>query len=171
MKIKIEGKDVRDTEFASEKILLDTNLLVFAHNKGSAHYSNASCILVASLQGELKGYLSTQNLLEFYSVMTNPRKIRPTPSSSDVLGICTDLLLSSKIRKIFARETATKEAIELANEKGLRGPQIFDCLLAVTARQNQIDRIWTDNISDFKYFEELITVENPLSMQWELVIG
>ncbi|MGI0078658.1 MAG: PIN domain-containing protein [Nitrososphaerales archaeon] len=168
MKIKVDGKDVADTEYAQEKILLDTNLLVFAHNRGSPHYAKASRILVASLQDALRLYISTQSVLEFFSVMTNPRKIKPTPSSQDVTRICSDLLLTRKIRKIFP-QTATGEAIEIAEKKSLRGPQIFDCLLAVTAKQNQIDRIWTENLSDFKYFEELVAVENPLEMEWELV--
>jgi len=76
--------------------------------------------------------------------------------------------LSRKIRKIFPHETSTRETIEIAEEKSLRGPQIFDCLLAVTARQNRIDRIWTDNVSDLKDFEAFIAVENPLVMDWKL---
>ena len=96
MKIAVDGKDVADTKYAREKILLDTNLLVFAHNRGSQHYSKASCILVASLQGGLKAYVSSQNLLEFYSVMTNPSKIKPTPNALDIRRACSDLLLSRK---------------------------------------------------------------------------
>ena len=169
MKITLDGKDVADTKYAREKILLDTNLLVFAHNRGSQHYQKASCILVASLEDALNAYVSSQNLLEFYSVMTNPSKIKPTPSPRDILGICSDLLFSRKIRKIFPHEDAAKEAIEIAGKKTIRGPQIFDCLLAVTARHNHIDRIWTDNVSDLRHFEEFVPVENPLAMEWELV--
>jgi uncharacterized protein len=166
IKITIEGKEINYSRYVSEDILLDTNILVFAHHKGSQYHSKASCILLASLQGSIRACISGQNLLELFSVMSNPRKVKPTPSSSDVSRICSDLKLSRNIRKIFPNEIDYKEAIEFAGEKALRGPQIFDCLLAITARQNQIDRIWTDNVSDFRNFEESITIENPLLMNW-----
>ena len=77
---------------------------------------------------------------------------------------------STKLAKIFPRENATVEAIELAKQRNLRGPQVFDCLLAVTARQNQMDTIWTENTSDFMQFEEFMDVENPFNRDWKLGI-
>ena len=53
IEIRLEGKDVRDTRYSNEKILLDTNLLVFAHDKASLDFPKASCIFLASLQGHL----------------------------------------------------------------------------------------------------------------------
>jgi hypothetical protein len=59
------------------------------------------------------------------------------------------------------------EAIEFASEKGLRGPRVFDCLLAVTARRNQVDRIWTDNISDLKHFDDLFLLPWKTLWKWD----
>ncbi|HZW54978.1 MAG TPA: type II toxin-antitoxin system VapC family toxin [Nitrososphaerales archaeon] len=169
MKVRLNGVEVELTSYASENILLDTNILVFANHKGSAYHSKASCIVLASLQGSLKAHVSSQNLLEFYSVLTSSKRVKPLPSSSEISRICSDLLLSRKLKKIFPNEDAITEAIEIAREKALRGPQIFDCLLAVTARMNKIDRIWTDNLSDMEHFSDSLHVENPLSMEWELL--
>jgi predicted nucleic acid-binding protein len=38
--------------------------------------------------------------------------------------------------------------------------EIFDCVLAVTAKENSIDIIFTENIADFKHYK-FIKVLNP----------
>jgi len=169
MNVKIDGKDIVKTQYHISRILLDTNLLVFANHKGSPFHLKASCILIASLQGDLKAYLSSQNLLEFYSVMTNSTKVKPSPRAVDISRICLDFLKSNKITKIHPTENAATVAVQIASEKGLRGARIFDCFLAVTAQENQLDRIWTDNVSDLNHFAGLhAIVENPLEMDWEI---
>lgn len=169
IRVRVDGGDIAHSRYQASKILLDTNLLVFANHKGSPFHEKASCILIASLQGDLKACISSQNLLEFYSVMTNPSRVKPAPSISEISRICSDLWKSNKIKKIYPHENAALEAIEIAKEKGMRGPKIFDCLLAATMKKNRIDRIWTDNVSDLKHFDDLlVVVENPLEMEWEI---
>jgi predicted nucleic acid-binding protein len=167
-RISLNGKAIENTQYSSEKILLDTNLLVFAHHKGSPYHSKASYILLAALQDDLRAHISNQNLFEFFSVMTAPGRINPTPDVNDISRICSDLLASHNLRKIYTYESAIKETFEMVKQRKLRGPKIFDCLLAITARQNKIDRIWTDNIADMKHFEDFISIENPLLMKWKL---
>jgi|SRR5579872_290743 len=171
MRIEVDGKDIKLTGHVNRKILLDTNILVYAHIQDSRHHRSASSILIASLAGPLNAFVSNQNILEFYSVMTNPRKIlRPSPKISEVHDICKDLWQSKKLGKLFARGNATFEVIRLSREKNIRGPQIFDCLLAVTAIQNKIDVIWTENVGDFDLFKESIEIENPLIQDWKTIM-
>jgi len=47
----------------------------------------------------------------------------------------------------------------------LKGGDIFDAMLAFTAK-NEVDFLWTENISDLKRFE-FLKVENPLTWKWE----
>ena len=51
------------------------------------------------------------------------------------------------------------------------GHVIYDCLLVVTAKQNHIDRIWTDNVSDLENLVTDLLVENPLELKWDLSQG
>ena len=171
MRVEVDGKDIKLTGHLNRKILLDTNILVYALIRDSRHHKSASSILIASLAGPLNAFVSTQNILEFFSVMTNPRKVlRPSPKISDIQDICTDLWQSKKLGKLFARGSATMEAIKLSREINIRGPQIFDYLLAITAMQNKIDVIWTENVGDFDYFKESIEIENPLIHDWKTVM-
>ncbi len=168
MRITVDGQDVEKTPYATETILLDTNVLVYAHNKSSPKHHQASCILIAATQGSINAYISHQNLLEFYSVMTKPRKLTLSPPLREVQEICIDLWDSHKIRKIFPNEKTTIEAMKIAAANGLKGAQIFDCTIALTARDNQVDHIWTENVSDFKQLD-FIHAENPLTRNWQLV--
>jgi predicted nucleic acid-binding protein len=38
--------------------------------------------------------------------------------------------------------------------------QVFDCVLAVTAKENNVDTIYTENVTDFKHFK-FVKVKNP----------
>jgi len=168
MKIMVDGEDVEKTQYATLKILLDTNLLVYAHNKSSPKHTQASCILIAATQGYIDAHITHQNLLEFYSVMTNPRKVTPSPPIREIQEITLDLWDSRKIKKVFSKEKTTSEAIRIATANGLRSAQIFDCTIALTARDNHIDYVWTENVSDFKQLD-FIKAENPLTMIWQLI--
>lgn len=168
MKVTVDGQDVERTLYAGQKLLLDTNVLVYAHNKSSSKHHQASCVLIAATQGSISAHISHQNLLEFYSVMTNPRKVTPSPASHEIQEICIDLWESHKIKKIFPKEKAAIEAARIAAANGLKGAQIFDCTIALTARDNRVDHIWTENVSDFKQLD-FIHAENPLLWNWQLV--
>jgi len=168
MRITVDGQDVERTQYATQKILLDTNVLVYAHNRSSPKHHQASCILIAAAEGSINAHISHQNLLEFYSVMTNPRKVTPSPPIREVQEICIDLWESRKIKKIFAKEKTTIEALSIATASGLTGAQIFDCAIALTARDSHVDYVWTENVSDFKQLD-FINAENPLIMNWQLV--
>jgi predicted nucleic acid-binding protein len=168
MRIVVAGQDVEKTPYAAQKVLLDTNVLVYAHNKSSPDYTQASCILIASTQGSINAYVSDQNLLEFYSVMTNSSKVTPCSPLLEVQEICIDLWESRKIRKVYPKEKATIEAIRIAAVNRVKGAQIFDCAIALTARDNHVDYIWTDNVSGFKQLG-FVNAENPLIRNWQLI--
>ncbi len=171
MRVEVNGSDIKDTEYVNKKILLDTNILVYAHLRNSHHYGSASSILIASLAGPLNAFVSNQNILEFFSVMTNPRKeLRNSSKVSEIRDICNNLWQSKKLGKLLPRGSSTIEAIRLSLEKNLVGAQIFDCLLAITAIQNKVDLIWTENTNDFNHFKDFIEIENPLVEDWKTIV-
>jgi predicted nucleic acid-binding protein len=52
------------------KILLDTNILVHAHNRASQFHRKAADIIKKALQGEIEAYITPQILYEFFAVVT-----------------------------------------------------------------------------------------------------
>jgi len=81
MRILVDGVDVAESVHASKKILLDTMILCYAHDRSSPHHDAAALIIKASINGWIRAFISHQNLLEFYSIMTG-KKVK-NPLSSD----------------------------------------------------------------------------------------
>lgn len=166
MRIRVDGVDVQK-RFANERILIDTNIWIYAHNKASEHYSPASSIVLSAMFGFVNAFISYQNILEFYAAITNPKNVEPVPPLSDVEEICNDLWESRTVKKIFPKQKTAIEAIRLSRALNISRTQVYDCFLALTARDNGIGKIWTDNANDFEHFD-FITAENPLKFEWSL---
>ncbi|RLI06234.1 hypothetical protein DRO24_05130 [Candidatus Bathyarchaeota archaeon] len=143
------------------RILIDTNILIHAFNRSSPHREKASKILIKALRGDIKAVISPQVLYEFYSILTNPRRVERPLSPEEAAAICLDLWSTPNIEKIISTSTTLREVFKLAGELGLRGGTIFDCLLAVTAKENGVKAIYTENERDFRRFT-FLKVVNPL---------
>jgi predicted nucleic acid-binding protein len=143
------------------KTLLDTTILVHSHNRASRYQKKAASIIEKAISGELEAYITPQILYEFFAIITNPRRVE-TPLPVDVASdICLDLLACREIGKVEPGREAPREVLRFAKELGLAGAEIFDCLIAVTAKENGIKRIYTENVDHFKRYKFLKAV-NPL---------
>jgi hypothetical protein len=143
------------------RIILDTNILVHAHNRSSPKQEKASDILGRVLRKELEAVITPQILHEFYSVITSSNHVERPLRPREASEICADLLESPDMEKVMPSLMTSRTAFQLAGDLGLKGSQIFDCLLAVTANENGIEKIYTENTKDFEKYDFLI-VENPL---------
>jgi predicted nucleic acid-binding protein len=144
------------------KILLDTNVLVHAYNKASPNQRKASGVIRKALRGEIQAYLTSQVLYEFFAVVTNPRRVeRPMPSE-EAADLCRDLWECREIEKVNPTVVAPNEIFKLVRELRLSRGEIFDCVLAVTAKENKISVIYTENVGDFRNYSFLKAI-NPLT--------
>ena len=71
-----------------------------------------------------------------------------------------DLWECDEIEKIAASELVPIEVFNIAKSKRLSGSNIFDCILAVSAKANKVDVIYTENVKDFNKYG-FIKVQNP----------
>jgi len=143
------------------KIILDTNILVHAYNAGSPSHAKAAGILRDSLEGNLEAAITSQIIFEFYAVITDPRRISHPLSPAKAAEICAAIWNAYEIEKISQSTLTPNVVLQLASELELAGADLFDCVLAVTAKENNINTIYTQNTEDFKRFG-FLTVLNPL---------
>jgi len=143
------------------KTLLDTNILVHAYNKSSPHQEKASSIIRKALRGEIDAILAPQILYEFYATVTNPRRVEHPIPPDEAADLCLDLWGCPEIEKASPTRMAPREVFRLAKELNLSRARIFDCVLAVTARENKLEAIYTENVDDFKDYP-FIKAQNPL---------
>lgn len=164
MRILVDDVEVEQSVHAQKKVLLDTMILCYAHDKLSPHYAKASLLLKAAVNGLIKTYVSYQNLTEFYSIMTGKRVKRPlTPK--EAADLCALYQKSVAIGKLLPTVTTYNEALESAGDLFLIDGEVFDCVLAQTAK-GKADTVWTENLKHFEKYA-FLNVENPLEWRWE----
>ena len=139
--------------------LIDTNVLVFAHDEKSPKNAVAKDLLEKALNGDIKAVVAQQNLLEFVSVITNPKKVSETASLEEALREL-DKYLSSELFVISPNERTILVTKALLRLQSLTGRRVFDVYLAATMISNGLNTIYTDNEKDFTIFKE-IKVINP----------
>jgi len=144
------------------KILLDTNILVHSHNRASPYQKRAGEIIRRALRGEIEAYISPQILFEFFAVVTNPKRVEYPISPDEAVDICVDLWECREIEKVNPTLMAPNEVFKLAKELQLSNGEIFDCILAITAKENGVEVIYTENIDHFNAYGFLKAL-NPLT--------
>lgn len=143
------------------KTLFDTSILVHAHNKASRYQRKAGDVIRRAMRGEIEACLTPQILYEFFEVVTNPRRLEYPLSADEAVNICLDLWECREIEKVNPTAIAPKKVFELITQLKLSGGKILDCVLAVTAKENGVEMIYTENIKDFEAYG-FLKAYNPL---------
>ena len=135
-----------------EKIFVDTNILIYAHDLEAGAKHGVAVTLIEGLWEKEAGVLSTQVLQEFYVNVT--RKILNPIPPAKARSIIENYLA-------WQVEINGPDTILLASEIEERYPLSFwDSLIVAAARNAKADTILTE---DFKHGQRLegILVENP----------
>jgi predicted nucleic acid-binding protein len=140
--------------------LIDSNLLVCAHNRQAPLFPPAASLLDSALRRADRWCVSPQNLAEFFAVVTDPRRF-PHPLTPGEGARRLDRLWRSRtLHKIYPQRGTLARAAHLAGRLARRGGDFFDVLLAQTMLDNGVSRVVTADAGDFKGIPG-ITAESP----------
>ncbi len=142
----------------SDPILVDTNVLVYAHNLDSIFNTQALNIIKSVIEGRLKGVITHQNLLEFYSIITSSKRVSQPITPKDALSLIKDYLNSS-FEIIYPNFQTEEILLSLCQETNTKGGRIFDAYLAATMLSNNIKSIVTLNTKDFRDFPDIKIID------------
>ena len=131
-----------------------------AHNKSSSHQKRAKAIIEDALEGRLKACLTAQVIYEFFAVITDPKRVESPMKSNEAAEVCSDFWECCEIEKISPASNAVLDVLRIAQEFNLSKSKIFDCAIAITAKNNKVECILTENIRDFEDYDFLRAV-NP----------
>jgi len=140
-------------------ILLDTNILVHAAGTRSPKHAAAKELRDRTASGQLDACLAAQVLVEFYAVVTDPRRFRPPLTPPQARGELA-AYLASPLKVILPRPTTVARMLDLAGSRLARGGNIFDVFLAATMLDNGVRAIYTENVRDFAGIADIEAV-NP----------
>ena len=133
--------------------LIDTNILVYAYDRSYLKKHKIAKEVVKTSWQTKSGVLSTQNLAEFYSIIT--RKVQKPIAISKAKQIILDLIEGFEILR-YSEQTI----VSAIDNQMIYGIPFWDSLIVATMEENSIDTIITENEKDFKKVEWL-NVINP----------
>jgi len=141
---------------------IDANILVYAFNLDSPLNPKAHAFLKEKvLTGNISACLPYQSLYEFYSVITNARRVEKPLSTDMAREIIETYMKAKNIPKIYPRKSNLRNVMSLLSNYGVAGQDIFDVVFVATLLDNNVDGIITRNTKHFARFE-FLSVLNPL---------
>ena len=140
---------------------IDSNILIYAHNRASPYYNEAKQIIHASIEEDLLG-ISEISLREFYAVITDGRKVdKPfTPASASIL--LKNYFQSKRVVVCQLTSEVWEKAFEYMVRYKVSRYDLDDLLIALTLWLKGTGTIYTRNTKDFTKFGFIEPI-NPFS--------
>ena len=129
---------------SKKRFLVDTNILVYSLDRSSPFQKLAVEFFRLCEQGEFKGAVAHQNVIELINTLIRDYKI----SNRESLKKTRVLIDEGVLEIIFPLPTTLGRFFDLAGKyKG----KTFDLYLAATALDNGVEGIITNNPKDFEF--------------------
>lgn len=136
--------------------LIDANVLVYALDAQSQYHLDSRSLLDSSFSGDVLLYVTSQVMCEFYSIVTNAKRVTNPCSPAEAAGVISGLLTFLVVLPVPTGTVAGW--LNLLTRREVKGPEIFDLQLAAVMLANGVRRIYTYNGHDFEPFPELVVV-------------
>jgi predicted nucleic acid-binding protein len=139
--------------FMSDRIFVDTNILVYAHDLSAGDRHAKASAVIESLWEAETGVISTQVLQEFYVTVT--RKIKDTLTPVEAREIIRNYLawpMQNNDPETTIRASEIEEKHRLS---------FWDALIVAAALRLQAKKIITEDLNHGQIIEGIL-VENPL---------
>lgn len=136
----------------SGRAFVDTNVLVYAHDRGAGEKNARARELVARLWRERTGVVSTQVLQELY---VNVRRKASAPiSAPEARALVEDYLAWP----LVVNDGATiLQAVAIEERFGL---SFWDALVVASAQEAGVEILWSEDLNDGQAYGSVV-VRNP----------
>jgi predicted nucleic acid-binding protein len=133
--------------------IVDTNVLVYALDADAPQHAAARALLEAAREASTTLFVTSQILCEFYSIVTNPRRVAKPRAAADALTAISGLLAFLHVLPVPTH--TVDRLLDLLRRHPVTGGDVFDLQIVATMQANGIDRMYTFNTADFEAFSEL----------------
>lgn len=137
------------------KILLDTNILLYASDVKSRFHTSALEIIKKAKTKDFLAFIAEKSLYEMFAVLTRGYKFSPEKARE----IFEYYLFDEDFEILFTSPQTPLLISELIQEKKISGKYIFDIVLIALMRENGISSIYTKNKKDFQGFSKIRAVD------------
>ncbi len=141
-----------------DKIFLDTNVIVYAHDRSSGKKNTIAMEIMEYLWERKKGVISVQVMQEFYVCVTT-KILKPLPLK--VARKILEYILNWDL--IINDEYITIKAINLQEKYRF---SFWDSLIVQSAIQSQAYTLFSEDLSDGQIIEN-VKIVNPFVQEWK----
>ncbi|MBW8876269.1 MAG: PIN domain-containing protein [Acidobacteria bacterium] len=141
-------------------ILVDANLLIYAHNLTSPFHEPARRWLEGVFSASEPVGISWTSTLAFLRITTNPKAFTNSFTIEEATSIVEGWFMQPSVVLVQAGEKHLRILVQLLRESHVRGPLVMDAHQAALAIEHSATLCSTD--SDFSIFPGLM-YKNPLA--------
>ena len=131
-------------------IVLDTNLLVYAHRSMVPEHARAQSAIESACNHQEGAGIATSSVAEFFSVVTHAKATGRPSAVEEATEFIALLESTGGIRICLPHAGFHRRLFLLARDLGVTGPRIFDLQIALTGLDNGATQIWTRDSSFVK---------------------
>lgn len=137
--------------------VLDANILAYAIDADAPQNAASRALLEAARDPATRLYVTAQIICEFYSVVTNPKRVARVTAPANAVRIISNLLALPGLQVLPTPAQTVRHLLELLTQNPVTGAGIFDLQIVATMRANSIVRIYTFD-GGFDEFSDLLVV-------------
>jgi toxin-antitoxin system PIN domain toxin len=137
---------------APEPALVDTNVLVYALLPAMPDHAASRALLDAAKAAGTNLHVAPQNLIEFFAVVTDPRRVTQPRNPDEALQAIDDLLALSGLALLPVPSDLITRWSHLVRQRSATKKRAFDTQLVATMLASGVMKIYTFNAADFPIF-------------------
>jgi hypothetical protein len=131
--------------------IVDTNVLVYALDADAPQHAAARALIdAARTDAPATLFVTSQILCEFYSIVTNPRRVTKPRTGAEAVAAISSLLAFLHVLPVPAH--TVDGLLDLLRRHPVTGGDVFDLQIVATMQANGVGRIYTFNTDDFAIF-------------------
>lgn len=146
---------------ASELVLVDSNILIYATQAEAPQYLAAKTVRDQGLTGRISACISPQVLAEFFAVVTNPKRVSAPLTRDEAIAEVKKYHQAKKLVKVYPGTHIVRRMLSLLERYKVTGIHIHDLHLVATMLENGVKNVYTFNTKEFALFSEIETYEPP----------
>lgn len=132
---------------------LDTNILIYAVNRGCDEHERAKKVYQKMLDSPLDWIVSDQVLFEFYRGLRHPKIVQRPLNHQQAIEQITFIREDSGVLHCAYETTFWDQVKTFESTKNPKAVHIFDRVLAITLLKNGVKKMYTRNTKDFTEFK------------------
>ena len=136
----------------TDKIFVDTNVLVYAHDLDAGEKYKTAAFLIENLWEERNGVISTLVLQEFYVTVT--QKISSVFTPANARGIIENYMMWN-VEILTSASVLTASIIAEKNQLSF-----WDAMIVTAARNSGSKKILTEDMNNGQIIDDVL-IENP----------